>query len=255
MTTAHSSDPTSTALDPNFFDGTGSLTMHEADEEFSTGTVHFDAACRNHWHTHPVAQILVVTEGFGIYQEEGKAPRLLRSGDVVTTGKGVNHWHGACRNHAMEHLAVTLKDADGHAVSWGRAVSDAEYDAANAAVAADLPSDPRPSSTMTMDTKVSAGRDQLGAFAPEFAHLNDDVLFGEVWARQRQLSARDRSLVTVISLMSSGVLDSSLRFHLQTAKENGITQTEIAEAVTHAAFYVGWPKAWAVFNMAKEIWK
>ena len=108
---------------------------------------------------------------------------------------------------------------------------------------------------MTMDTKVSAGRDQLGAFAPEFARLNDDVLFGEVWARQRQLSARDRSLVTVISLMSSGVLDNSLRFHLQTAKENGITQTEIAEAVTHAAFYVGWPKAWAVFNMAKEIWK
>ncbi|NLT78963.1 MAG: carboxymuconolactone decarboxylase family protein [Bifidobacterium crudilactis] len=105
-----------------------------------------------------------------------------------------------------------------------------------------------------MDTKVTAGHDRLGAFAPEFAHLNDDILFGEVWSRQEQLSARDRSLVTVISLMSSGILDSSLRFHLQTAKNNGITRQEITEAVTHAAFYVGWPKAWSVLTMAKEIW-
>lgn len=103
--------------------------------------------------------------------------------------------------------------------------------------------------------KVTAGHDALGEFAPEFARLNDDVLFGEVWSREEQLSPRDRSIVTIVALMSGGILDNSLRFHLEKAKENGITREEIAEIITHAAFYMGWPKAWAAFNMAKEIWK
>ena len=103
--------------------------------------------------------------------------------------------------------------------------------------------------------KVTAGRDALGDFAPEFARLNDDVLFGEVWSREEHLSPRDRSIVTIVALMSGGILDSSLRFHMEKAKENGITRVEIAEIITHAAFYMGWPKAWAAFNMAKEIWK
>lgn len=103
--------------------------------------------------------------------------------------------------------------------------------------------------------KVTAGHDALGDFAPEFARLNDDVLFGEVWSREEQLSPRDRSIVTIVALMSGGILDSSLRFHMEKAKENGITRVEIAEIITHAAFYMGWPKAWAAFNMAKEIWK
>lgn len=102
--------------------------------------------------------------------------------------------------------------------------------------------------------KVTAGRDVLGQFAPKFAELNDDVLFGEVWSREKELTARDRSLVTVTALLASGILDSSLQFHLQTAKTNGITKEEIAEVLTHVAFYVGWPKAWATFRLAKEIW-
>jgi len=102
--------------------------------------------------------------------------------------------------------------------------------------------------------KVTAGRDELGEFAPEFARLNDDVLFGEVWAREDKLSARDRSIVTVTTLMASGILDSSLKFHLQNAKNHGVTKEEIAEILTHAAFYAGWPKAWAAFRMAKEVW-
>lgn len=103
--------------------------------------------------------------------------------------------------------------------------------------------------------KVTAGRDVLGEFAPKFAELNDDVLFGEVWSREKELSARDRSLVTVTALLASGILDSSLQFHLQTAKNNGITKQEISEVLTHVAFYVGWPKAWAAFRLAKDIWK
>lgn len=103
-------------------------------------------------------------------------------------------------------------------------------------------------------SKVKAGRDALGEFAPEFAHLNDDILFGEVWAREQKLSKRDRSLITVSALMASGILDSSLKYHISHAKENGVTKEEMAEAITHLAFYAGWPKAWAAFNMAKEIY-
>lgn len=100
----------------------------------------------------------------------------------------------------------------------------------------------------------TAGRDQLGEFAPEFAHLNDDILFGEIWSRTDKLSLRDRSLVTITSLISQGIIDSSLIYHLQTAKKNGITRTEISEIITHIAFYAGWPKAWAAFRLAKEVW-
>lgn len=102
--------------------------------------------------------------------------------------------------------------------------------------------------------KQTAGRDQLDDFAPEFARLNDDILFGEVWSRNDRLSLRDRSVVTITSLISQGITDSSLKYHLQTAKANGVTRTEIAEIITHAAFYAGWPKAWAAFRLAKEVW-
>ena len=100
----------------------------------------------------------------------------------------------------------------------------------------------------------TAGRTQLGEFAPKFAELNDDVLFGEVWSRTNKLGLRDRSLVTVTSLISQGITDNSLVFHLQSAKKNGIARTEIAEVITHIGFYAGWPKAWAAFNLAKGVW-
>ena len=100
-----------------------------------------------------------------------------------------------------------------------------------------------------------AGREQLGDFAPKFAELNDDVLFGEVWSRTANLGLRDRSMVTLTALISSGITDSSLTYHLQTAKKNGITRTEIAEILTQIGFYAGWPKAWAAFRQAKEVWK
>ncbi len=101
----------------------------------------------------------------------------------------------------------------------------------------------------------TAGHDRLGEFAPKFAELNDNVLFGEVWSRTDKLSLRDRSIVTVTALVSSGVTDSSLTYHLQSARNNGVTRTEIAEILTHVAFYAGWPKAWAAFNQAVEVWK
>ena len=99
----------------------------------------------------------------------------------------------------------------------------------------------------------TAGRAQLGEFAPKFAELNDDVLFGQVWNR-KGLSPHDRSMVTIATLVGKGIIDSSLTHHLQFAKSNGVTRTEIAEMLTHIAFYAGWPNAWGAFRMAKDVW-
>ena len=99
----------------------------------------------------------------------------------------------------------------------------------------------------------TAGRTQLGDFAPDFAHFNDDVLFGENW-NNTDIDLKTRCIITVVALMSSGITDSSLLHHLQNAKAHGVTREEIAAVVTHAAFYAGWPKAWAVFRMAKDVW-
>ena len=87
--------------------------------------------------------------------------------------------------------------------------------------------------------KVTAGRDELGAFAPKFAELNDDVLFGQVWSREEQLSARDRSIVTVTALMASGILDSSLKFHLGQFTRN-YTQTVKRAADNKRRYAPGW---------------
>ncbi|MBP1048388.1 carboxymuconolactone decarboxylase family protein [Enterococcus sp. BWM-S5] len=103
-----------------------------------------------------------------------------------------------------------------------------------------------------MTKKQTAGRDILGEFAPKFAELNDDVLFGEVWSREQKMSARDRSLITCASLITQGA--SQLEAHLKIAKENGVTKEEIVEVITHLAFYAGWPKAWSAFTLAKEIY-
>ena len=106
---------------------------------------------------------------------------------------------------------------------------------------------------MSKKITQTAGRMQLGDFAPTFAHLNDDVLFGEVW-NEEALDIKTKCIITVVSLMASGITDSSLGYHLQNAKNNGVTKEEIAAIITHATMYVGWPKGWAVFRQAKEIW-
>lgn len=107
-----------------------------------------------------------------------------------------------------------------------------------------------------MNEKIvqTAGRAQLGDFAPEFAHYNDDVLLGENW-NNPDIDLKTRCIVTMVALMSSGITDSSMVHHLENAKAHGVTRAEAAAIITHAAFYVGWPKGWAVFCLAKEVWK
>lgn len=99
----------------------------------------------------------------------------------------------------------------------------------------------------------TAGRDMLGDIAPEFARLNDDVLFGEVWSRNDKLSLRDRSMVTVATLVAKGMGDTfACRYQMKEARKNGITAEEMAEILTHQAFYAGWPNVWAAFNSMKK---
>ena len=104
-----------------------------------------------------------------------------------------------------------------------------------------------------MKIKQTAGRDALNDFAPEFARLNDDILFGELWSRD-ELPLKTRSIITISALVSKGLIDVSFRHHLEMAKKNGATRQEMAEILTHLAFYAGWPNAWAAFRMAKEVY-
>lgn len=101
--------------------------------------------------------------------------------------------------------------------------------------------------------KQTAGRDALGNFAPSFAHYNDDILFGENW-NDNSIDLKTRCIITVVALMSSGITDSSLKYHLENAKKNGVSKEEMVGIITHTAFYAGWPKAWAVFKLAKEVY-
>lgn len=100
----------------------------------------------------------------------------------------------------------------------------------------------------------TAGRDALGDFAPEFAHYNDDILFGENWNNQ-DIDVKTRCMLTVTAIMAQGLVGDALKHHIMNAKNHGVTQKEMAALITHVAFYAGWPKAWAVFNLAKEVYE
>lgn len=93
----------------------------------------------------------------------------------------------------------------------------------------------------------------VGEFAPKLAELTDDVLFGDIW-RRPELSPRDRSLITIASLVTSGSTE-QLRSHLLRGRKNGLTESEIAETMIHLAFYVGWPGALSAVRAAREVFE
>lgn len=101
--------------------------------------------------------------------------------------------------------------------------------------------------------KQTAGRDQLSNISKEFAHLNDDILFGEV-RNQSEISVKEKCVITIVALISKGILDNSLKYHIMNGKNHGISLSEISAIITHVAFYVGWPNAWATFSIVKEIY-
>ena len=113
--------------------------------------------------------------------------------------------------------------------------------------------DPQEGKVTGVAIKQTAGHDNLGDLAPVFAHLNDDVLFGEVWSREDSLSLHNRSMVTCAALMAQGLFP-QLESHIALAKKNGVTRDEMVEIVTQLAFYAGWPKAWIAFGIVRKVY-
>jgi 4-carboxymuconolactone decarboxylase len=206
----------------------------------SGARVLFEPGARTAWHSHPLGQTLIVVSGLGRVQQWGGPVEEIRQGDVVWIPAGQKHWHGAAPNSSMVHIAIA-EQLDGKAVTWMEQVSDAQYGAPVRSQGAshDADAKPRPSQGAIPD------------FAPKLAELTDDVLYGDVWERP-ELSKRDRSLVIVAALIALNRPE-QLRSHLIRARENGVTQDELTETITHLAFYCGWPNAINAINVAKEV--
>ena len=209
-------------------------------------SVAFEAGARTAWHTHPRGQVLIVTEGVGRAQVWGAAIEEIRPGDVVRIPPGAKHWHGAAPTTAMTHIAIG-EPLNGRSTTWMEKVSDAQY---GASARAQAPSDASAPGAST-GAQPSAAQRLMGDIAPKLAQLTDTVLFGDVWARQG-LARRDRSLVTVSALIAMNRPD-QLRSHLALARQNGVTQEEAIETITHLAFYAGWPSAVTAVGVAREV--
>jgi 4-carboxymuconolactone decarboxylase len=207
--------------------------------------VTFEPGARTAWHTHPLGQTLIVTSGVGRVQRWGDPVDEIRPGDLVWIPAGQKHWHGASPTTAMSHIAI-VEQLEGRSVDWMEKVTDEQYAAPvrprPAAAAVPVPA---PSGQPTPAQRI------MGDFAPKLAQLTGDVLFGDVWARP-QLSPRDRSLVTISALIAMNRPD-QLRSHLVRARDNGVTEDEIVESITHLAFYAGWPSAITAVTVAKEV--
>ena len=106
---------------------------------------------------------------------------------------------------------------------------------------------------MSEPKEQSPAHKMIGDFSPKLVELTDDVLFGDVWERA-ELSKRDRSLVTVAALIANGNTE-QLPGHLNRARENGLSETELVEVITHLAFYAGWPRAMSAVRVAKDVFK
>lgn len=209
--------------------------------EIPMGNVTFIDGAHTFWHIHHKScQILIAQSGQGYYQIWGEEPHELLPGQVVTIPEGVKHWHGAAPNSTFQHIAV-MKPVEGITTEWLEEVDPRLFNSLK-----------KPSTAQKM--VQTAGRDRLSDFAPNFAHYNDDILFGEVWSRNDILSLHDRSLITVASFMGAGLLNNSFKNHLALAKAHGVTKEEMVEVITQLGFYAGWPKAWEAFGMAKEVY-
>jgi 4-carboxymuconolactone decarboxylase len=214
----------------------------------SGASVTFEPGARSAWHTHPAGQILIVTAGLGRVQRWGGPIEEIRPGDVVWIPPGLKHWHGASPNTAMTHIAMQ-EHLDGTVVEWLEKVSDAQYGAPVHAQESSV----APARSAVVSAQPTPAQRLIGDFSPKLVELTDKVLFGDVWARP-ELSQRDRSLVTVSALIAMNRPD-QLRSHLARARDNGVTQDELIEAITHLAFYAGWPNAITAISVAKEVFQ
>ena len=199
----------------------------------SCASVSFEAGARSAWHTHPKGQLLIVTAGVGRIQQSARPVEEIRAGDTIWTPPNVKHWHGASPTSSMTHLAMQ-EALDGKAVEWMEKVTDDQYNA-----------------TVTVAAVPSDAQKAFGDIAPALAQYTDQVLFGDVW-RRPGLSSRDRSLVTVAALVA-GYRTNELPFHMKRALDNGVSKDELIEAITHLAFYSGWPTANSALPIARRV--
>ena len=207
--------------------------------------VTFAPGARSAWHTHPLGQTLIVTAGVGRVQRWGGPIEEIRPGDVVWIPPGQKHWHGASPESSMTHIAIAEQQG-GKTVDWLEQVSDAQYDPVQAPTASGTPD-----AVSASGAQTTPAQRLFGDIAPKLAELTDNVLFRDVWARPG-LSRRDRSLVTVSALIAMNRPD-QLRSHFALALQNGVTQDELVEVITHLAFYAGWPSAVSAASVAKEV--
>jgi 4-carboxymuconolactone decarboxylase len=214
----------------------------------SGASVTFEPGARSAWHTHPLGQTLIVTAGTGRVQQWGGPIEEIRPGDVVWIPPGQKHWHGAAPNTAMAHIAL-VEQLDGKTTDWLEQVSEAQYGAPVRAQASSV----APARSAVVSAQPTPAQRLIGDFSPKLVELTDEVLFGDVWARP-QLSQRDRSLVTVSALIAMNRPD-QLRSHLARARDNGVTQDELIETITHLAFYAGWPNAMTAITVAKDVFQ
>lgn len=214
-----------------------SLFPANAPSKATGGQVTFDAGARTAWHAHPVGQRLIVTAGTGRVRFWGGPIQEIKTGDVVWIPPGQKHWHGASPGSSMTHLAFQ-EQRDGTTAEWFEKVTDEPY-GLSAPTAPPIPD------------KNSRAQQLFGEIAPKFAELTDNVLYADIWERQG-LSRRDRSLITVSALIAMNRPD-QLRSHIGLARQNGLTTEELSEAITHLAFYSGWPSSVTAATIAKEV--
>lgn len=236
------SQPASTGSEDHF---TGSVrveplfSVHDPARAYGA-LVTFEPGARTAWHTHPLGQTLIVTDGTGWIQQWGGQKQEIRKGDVVWIPAGQKHWHGATASTRMSHIAI-VEQLDGKGVEWMEKVSEEQYGNTRSL-----------SKGVTGMTKEpSRAQKLMGDIDPKLAELTDNVLFGDVWERPG-LAKRDRSLITVAALIALNRPE-QLRSHIRLALENGVTQDEIVETITHLAFYSGWPNAVNAVGVAREV--
>jgi 4-carboxymuconolactone decarboxylase len=214
----------------------------------SGANVTFEPGARSAWHTHPLGQILIVTAGVGRVQHWGGPIEEIRPGAVVRIPPGQKHWHGASPNAAMTHIAI-VEQLDRKSTDWMEKVSDEQY--STPAQAQRSRSTVPERSVPEVSLQPTPAQSAIGNIAPKLVELTDNVLFGDVWERP-ELSKRDRSLATISALIALNRPD-QLRSHLIRARQNGVTQEESIETITHLAFYAGWPNAVTAISVAKEV--
>ena len=223
--------------------------------DISGGSVAFAPGARTAWHSHPGGQTLIVTAGVGRVQRWGDVVEEIRAGDVVRIPADQKHWHGAAPEAAMTHIAIT-EPRGGKAVDWMEQVSDEQYNAVPRRAQASTPAAPQQQAAQPPPAGESGNSRPSGPLqqrlAPGLASLTDDVLYGDVW-RRAELAPRERSLVTISSLIATGKT-AQLTGHLSRGLDNGLRPTETSGLLAHLAIYSGWPNAVSALAVYEQVY-